>query len=68
MTRATDLIDLYQFEKHFEDASVSFFTSETGVSVYPSPSERTETGRKVLAKLAPSYGLSSEVSLNQEIL
>ena len=39
MTRATDLIDLYQFERHFEDASVSFFTSETGVSVYPSPSD-----------------------------
>lgn len=39
MTRANDLPDLYSFELHFEDASVSFLNSATGVSVFPSASD-----------------------------
>mgnify|MGYP004452050731 CR=1 FL=1 len=33
---ATSLSDLYQFEKHFEDAAETFLTTEVGIDVYAS--------------------------------
>ena len=38
MTRASSLQDLYQFEKHFEDAGKTFLESATGISVFTSAS------------------------------
>jgi hypothetical protein len=38
MTRASSLQDLYQFEKHFEDAAKTFLESATGIDVFTSAS------------------------------
>ena len=39
MSRSINLPDLFSFELHFEDASVEFLKSETGVEVFPSASD-----------------------------
>jgi hypothetical protein len=38
MSRANSLPDLLSFEKHFEDAAVSFFTTNLSVAVFPTAS------------------------------
>ena len=59
MTRASDLPDLYAFEKHFENAAVAFLETATGVEVFASASletfvtPRLEIGFRAMEAMQP---------------
>jgi hypothetical protein len=59
MPRASNLADLYAFEKHFEDAAVAFLETATGVEVFGSASlesfvtPRLEIGFRAMEAVQP---------------